>query len=384
MSPFRNVVLAVAVFLISLAGSGNFSFPGNRRYFSGASNALCRLHSAYVEGKYGDVFSEAAAFAKNYGKSSYFPAVAWLGINSAKRTGTDYGVLKHKLEKFQGYGKEYSLGNFEPAARPPVFKSDKKFIFLGLPGVKEQMDYLIGEKILEAGDCGEAGVPQEAEFLLRYPENLLNDFLEFDAKNARVFFNGPGNYHHLSYFFVSKIRTPVTVVVFDAHTDFRFTPLERNFLTGETPENVFDCGSWVIELLKIENVKKVILIGIDTDKRDFYGNNSFRFPETAQIIQKGETDRVYAGRLRRISLGSLSDAPVIPTDDVYVSFDLDCLSDAFITTDWGNGNMTAEEICDIYGKIKASRRIVGIDICAIKNKPDSKSLKTLAYLVKRL
>ncbi|MFH1957541.1 MAG: arginase family protein [bacterium] len=373
MSPFRNVVLAVAVFFISLAGSGSFSFPGNRRYFSGASIALRRLHGAYVEGKYGNVFSAASAFAENYGKSSYFPAAAWLGINSAKRTGADYGGLTDKLKKFQGYGKEYSLGNFEPAAKPPVFKSDKKFIFLGLPGVKEQMDYLVGEKILEAGDCGFAGVSQEAEFLLRYPENLLNDFLEFDAKNARVFFNGPGNYHHLSYFFVSKIRTPVTVVVFDAHTDFR-----------ETPENAFDCGSWVMELLKIENVKKVILIGIDTDKRDFYGNNSFRFPETAQIIQKGETDRVYDGRFRRISLGSLSGAPVIPTEDVYVSFDLDCLSDAFITTDWGNGNMTAEEICDIYGKIKASRRIVGVDICAIKNPPDLKSLKTLAHLVKLL
>jgi len=373
LSPFRNIVLAFVVVLISFTGSGNFSFPKNSRYFAGASTALRRLHSAYVEGKYGDVFLAAETFAKKFGDSSYLPSAVWLGINSAKRTGADYGVLTRKLKKFKGHGKDAALADFKPRPPPPVFNPDKKFIFVGFPGVKEQMDYLIGKKILKAGDCGFTGVSQEAELLLRYPEKLLNDFFQFGAENARVVFTGSGDYHHLSYFLVSKLRVPVTVVVFDAHTDYR-----------STKENAFDCGSWVRELLKLENVKKVILIGIDTDKRDYYGNNSFRFPESAQIIQKGETDRVYAGRFRRISLGSLNEPLDIPTEDVYVSIDLDCLADEFITTDWGNGNMTVKEICDIYAKIKATRRIAGVDICAIKPPPDLKSLETFSRLVKHL
>ena len=133
-------------------------------------------------------------------------------------------------------------------------------------------------------------------------------------------------------------------------------------------------------MMEQPNIKKVILIGINTEKKWFYENHSYRFPEDALILQKGDAPSVYTGKFRRLRLGNMESPLNIPTKDVYISVDMDLLEEAYATTEWGNGKVSLDQVVSIIESIKKEHRIVGSDICGLADEPDAKSLRSLARI----
>ena len=210
---------------------------------------------------------------------------------------------------------------------------------------------------------------------------LLDDFAgEFKDiypaaadETPRICFNGSGNYHHLSFFLLKNIRRPFALVVIDAHTDYR-----------KLAEDAFDCGSWVMRAMALENVKETHLAGIKIEKKWRYTNNLFRFPEGVEILAAEKNKKVYLGGFKSRSFKDISAAPLIEAEDVYISIDLDSLGGNFVSTEWGNGYLTVKNITDFIGEIKRKHRIIGYDICGLTASPDRKSLETLASIVKAI
>ncbi len=51
-----------------------------------------------------------------------------------------------------------------------------------------------------------------------------------------------------------------------------------------------------------------------------------------------------------------------PTEDVYVTVDLDVLHGAYVTTDWDNGEMSLDELLDSINQVREKKNIIGLDV----------------------
>ncbi|MDO9513297.1 MAG: arginase family protein [Elusimicrobiota bacterium] len=372
----RNLSLVFAVFLMGLFCSDGGRTP-DKNYCAAALGELDILHGAYTGGDYTRSFVLAKNFADKFPRSAYLPSAAWIGIKSGLVTGQDHSFFREALRKFEGHGQKQVLGYApdEDRKREPSGAKDAEYVFVDLPGVAAQRDYLIENNVVSAKDCALVEAGDEMRNLLRYPRELLKDFMGPLAGlgNGSICFYGSGNYHHLAYYLIKSFQRDITVVVFDAHTDYR-----------RGSDEIFDCGSWVRAIMEQKNVKKVILAGINTDKKWFYENNAFRFPEDALILQQGDARSVYTGKFRRLRLENMESPLVIPTKDVYISVDMDLLAEAHATTDWGNGKVSLDQVASIIESIKRDHRIVGSDICALTELPDAKSLESLGRIVQAI
>ena len=75
-------------------------------------------------------------------------------------------------------------------------------------------------------------------------------------KNRGIAFIGNGNYHYVTYLFLSEIQSPFTLVLFDHHTDMMASP----------STSLISCGSWVLHAIKrLPMLKKVVMIGVRED-----------------------------------------------------------------------------------------------------------------------
>ena len=118
--------------------------------------------------------------------------------------------------------------------------------------------------------------------------------------------------------------------------------------------------------------------------RDSYHSNvSFRFPE-CEIFEKGKFEKVYTGFLKRRRLKEFNENPQLNSENVYISVDLDCLTEDFVETKWGNGEVVLDELLNAIKNIKKNHKIIGVDVCGLKESPDEKSLKTVSEMVKIL
>ena len=114
---------------------------------------------------------------------------------------------------------------------------------------------------------------------------------------------------------IYRIGEPFQLVLFDHHPDDQ---------PGAFDDGLLSCGSWVRE------ARRLPLLHADRWIRD-----AADFP----------------------ALASLPDLPV------YLSVDLDVLSEDYARTDWDQGEMTLEELKGALRGIMASRRILGVDLC---------------------
>ncbi|MCX5709488.1 MAG: hypothetical protein NT088_02000 [Candidatus Omnitrophica bacterium] len=197
-------------------------------------------------------------------------------------------------------------------------------------------------------------------------------------KNS-VTFLGSGDFHHITNALLSEITRPFSLIVFDFHPDWDTLPPRLG------------CGSWVTEALKNPLLKKCVLIGIGSDDI------------STGSIQTANLDALCAGRLeiypyshapskvflrhvpdnlslrlKRAFLGCqiewnelkgknpadfmLSIAKRLPTQDVYVSIDKDCLKEAHSLTNWEEGLMSLAELLSMIRVIKDNLNIEGMDI----------------------
>ena len=164
-------------------------------------------------------------------------------------------------------------------------------------------------------------------------EIILKRLRETGTAPGGIRFLGSGNYHYVSFLTTSLIQEPYTLVMIDHHPDLR-TPAFGDVLS---------CGGWVREvLLKQPLCKQVVLIGVDEGL----------FKEECRDLPEECLEKI-----------TLTTDVICPDTPVFLSIDLDVLSEEEYLTNWDQGEMTREELLSIVRGIKRHHRIIGVDIC---------------------
>lgn len=166
--------------------------------------------------------------------------------------------------------------------------------------------------------------------------------------NPSVVFMGSGDYHHISYLLIERMRNPgsvLQVVVFDNHPDNMRYPFGIH------------CGSWVAHVSRLPFVSCVHVLGITS--MDVQGAHVWE--NHLGPLRSGKVRYWCAGRdLRALGMlgidRSRSFATVREmiehfaveaagwTEPVYLSIDKDVLSPQVVATNWDQGVMTMEEL----------------------------------------
>jgi len=194
-----------------------------------------------------------------------------------------------------------------------------------------------------------------------------------------VTFLGSGDFHHISSLLIQQFREPINLIIFDNHPDWDCLPPK------------IGCGSWVSRIQRLENVEKIILLGVSSEDISFpsilTGNLASlkdnrleiypfmhrptrvlfkRVPENISInIKRGKfSSDIYWQELKGKDLKNfmLQTASRLKNKKVYVSIDKDCLASQYALANWEEGNFSLDGLLDILGVIKNDLDIVGLDI----------------------
>lgn len=229
-------------------------------------------------------------------------------------------------------------------------------------------------EILDLTDLG----PKARFWMNRKSMQAIEERLQGTEKNC-VTFLGSGDFHQVSYTLIKQFEQPLTVIDFDFHPDW------------DTSPPCLGCGSWVTQTLKEKNVLKFILIGTSSDDISSWwvqsGNLSSlkddrveiypyshkpslaffkKIPENVSLkLQKGLFfTKIYWNGFRGRNLTDffLPLLKRVPTKQVYVSIDKDCLKKEYALTNWEEGLLTLDELFNMLKLIKDNLDIVGMDI----------------------
>ena len=128
---------------------------------------------------------------------------------------------------------------------------------------------------------------------------------------------GTGDYHYISLFLLEKIEEDFALVLIDNHPDDQASAFDAGMLS---------CGSWVKRARELPHCRADVWINGSSEK-----------------AVRAEVD--------------------IESLPVYLSIDLDALSERYARTDWNQGEMSLEELCDTLRGYIDTQRIIGADIC---------------------
>lgn len=210
------------------------------------------------------------------------------------------------------------------------------------------------------------------------------------ADRNKITFYGSGDFHHLSYLLIDQFKESISVIIFDHHPDWDMLPPKLG------------CGSWVTQILKKENIEKVIMMGvssgdistlsIQTGNIDLLRNDRLEiYPYSHKptcAVFKNVPDNISIN-VKRKSLYSeiqwqelknknlekffMQLMPRIKSKDVYVSIDKDCLKNGYALTNWEEGSFSLDELLSLLKMIKENLNIVGLDITGEYSAPNIKS-----------
>lgn len=175
---------------------------------------------------------------------------------------------------------------------------------------------------------------------------------------------GSGDYHHLSHLLLARLPTvePVEVVVFDNHPD------NMRYLFG------IHCGSWVYHAAKLPHVTKIHVIGItsgDVGLAHAWENHLGAMwrgkveywtigvsDSWARMLGLGAAFHAFATRDAMLQgLRTRLGESRLP---VYLSIDKDVLDPAEVHTNWDQGCLRVDDLCDVIAQLHG--RIIGSDI----------------------
>ncbi len=125
---------------------------------------------------------------------------------------------------------------------------------------------------------------------------------------------GIGDYHYVSLFYLERITVPFELLLYDHHPDDQPAAFGGALLS---------CGSWVLHARRLPMLKASYHISSMESMR--------------QVPSSG-----------------------LP---IYMSVDLDILSEEYMHTDWDQGEMSLGELLSSLGSICAGREILGADLC---------------------
>ncbi len=209
--------------------------------------------------------------------------------------------------------------------------------------------------------------------------------LQPEYRNA-ITFLGSGDFHHVSNLLLEQFLEPLTVIVFDAHPDWDILPPKAG------------CGAWVSRILERPNISKVILLGVSSndirlpsimtgnlrhlkDHRleiyPFFSQQSRVFlravpPNRSYEVQRGFCSSIIAWKgIKGKNLADFFSEQLmnIPTREVYVSIDKDCLTSEAALTNWEAGRLSPGELLALLNLIQKHLSIVGLDIAGDYSPP---------------
>ena len=203
-------------------------------------------------------------------------------------------------------------------------------------------------------------------------------FLKGKEKHA-ITFLGSGDFHHISSLLIEQFTQDLSVIVFDCHPDWEGLPPR------------LACGAWVSNTLRRNNIKKVVLLGVSSqdidgpalrtaalrylrdDRVEIYPyahapSSVFlgRVPNNTSLTLKRSLFSTMIGwqELKGKDLQGFFGSLIarLPTKQVYISIDKDCLGADFSLTNWEEGMLTLDELLDMLVLAKKDLDIVGVDI----------------------
>ncbi len=190
---------------------------------------------------------------------------------------------------------------------------------------------------------------------------------------------GSGDFHQVSSLLIEQFVEPISVIVFDHHPDWSTLP------------PTLHCGSWVTHVLKRENVKKLVLLGVSSedisspwihagnvraledDRVEIYPYRHTptrtlltSVPDNSSIqVKRGFfSNVVYWKELGTQDLTAMFFHVLerLDTKQVYVSIDKDCLTADHALTNWEEGCFTLKELLRWLHLITTHLDVVGLDI----------------------
>jgi len=293
----------------------------------------------------------------------------------------------------------------------------------------------IGEKSFYYIDKKNRGVIARSYLIDKPAEILSAEFLEKNHDFARlpddrksyagifpvarriITISGSGTYHHHTLQMIKQMPTPnlkpEILFLIDAHADARKPPQDKLKI---------DCGNWINELLlnKDYGISRVIFLGgyyrmsyegdrwlnfklVEDDLMDVYTQPK-KLKAYFKTSKKQPPDTGYLERLsakvkflKEDKVASFFGHPGVwikwktlkdfvssknsgnsgAKPKSYITVDLDVLSPSYITTDWGNGNLSPEQLLLLIDAIKSRTDLVGADICGWSGKEDNHSFDTI-------
>jgi arginase family enzyme len=179
----------------------------------------------------------------------------------------------------------------------------------------------------------------------------------------RLVFMGSGDYHHVSYLLIERLRTlgrKIQIVVFDNHPDNMRYPFGIH------------CGSWVWHVSRLPFVARVHVVGItSTDVEDGHLWENHLGPLYSGkvmywCVQRNLRVMKLFGIRRSRTFASIADllkefVAAVADEPIYLSIDKDVLSPDVVQTNWDQGVMTLEELTS--GIQALLGRIIGSDVC---------------------
>jgi arginase family enzyme len=182
--------------------------------------------------------------------------------------------------------------------------------------------------------------------------------------NPSVVFLGSGDYHHLTYLLIERLRvlgTQVQVVVFDNHPDNMRYPFGIH------------CGSWVWHVSRLPFVARVHVVGITS--MDVEGGhlweNHLRSLRSGKVrywcVQRNLRAMKILGVCHSHTFPSVTEllhafreAMTALPEPVYLSIDKDVLAHDVVQTNWDQGVMRLEELTSAIGMLQG--RVVASDV----------------------
>lgn len=167
-----------------------------------------------------------------------------------------------------------------------------------------------------------------------------------------IHFIDSGNYHYMSRIWLDRVTEPVTLVVFDNHTDMQ-PPAFGGLLS---------CGGWIAAALEeLDFVREVILIG--PDEAAF----SQVEPALREKVKFLSREKLSGSSETEIAV-FLTDAMEKGQESLYFSVDKDILCPGEADTTWSQGDMTLEELVSLLRicletASRTGKKVQGIDIC---------------------
>ena len=212
-------------------------------------------------------------------------------------------------------------------------------------------------KIVNLLSCG----PAARAWIGKSNASKLAESLDPADKN-KITLYGSGDFHHISALLIDQFKEDFCVVVFDFHPD-----LDATF-----PK--FSCGSWVNIITRKIEVKKIVVLGPSSEDLDFPHNLTFNFShlKDARVKIYPFYHKPSITAFGRIVWENLRDKDInrfmkelaenLPSKNVYLSIDKDCLMPDYAVTNWEPGVLGLDWLLDALEVLKSEANIVGMDI----------------------